>query len=186
MRQLASNINSSDQSPNESTRAAALGRRKTGTGFSVPSPSPIGLNAAGTDASDGAKLTPGASHVHCPPVGPEHAGTRPAVEYNPRSSADLATRETLQSALRAVLMREQLQHQGMGAAEVNALMKPVQMNSSQTGEADSTTANYVGVIVLCYGWFTFVIAERSIMRLQVELKTRALASADKDIACETE
>ncbi len=103
---------------------------------------------------------------------PEHANGRPAVEYKPRSSADLSTRERLQGALRTVLMREQLQHQGMAAQDVNALMQPVQMNSSATGEADSTTANYVGVIVLfLLMYFVIMLYGMNVARSIIEEKT---------------
>ncbi len=103
---------------------------------------------------------------------PEHASGRPAVEYKPRSSADLSTRERLQGALHSVLMREQLQHQGMAAQDVNALMQPVQMNSSATGDADSTTANYVGVIVLfLLMYFVIMLYGMNVARSIIEEKT---------------
>ncbi len=103
---------------------------------------------------------------------PEHASGRPAVEYKPRSSADLSTRERLQDALRTVLMREQLQHQGMSGQDVNALMQPVQINASATGEADSTTANYVGVIVLfLLMYFVIMMYGMNVARSIIEEKT---------------
>lgn len=103
---------------------------------------------------------------------PEHTNGRPAVEYKPRSSADLSTRETLQHALRTVLMREQLQHQGMAAGEVNALMQPVELNSSDTGAADNTTANYVGVIVLfLLMYFVIMLYGMNVARSIIEEKT---------------
>ena len=103
---------------------------------------------------------------------PEHTNGRPAVEYKPRSSADLSTRETLQHALRTVLMREQLQHQGMAAGEVNALMQPVDLNSSDTGAADNTTANYVGVIVLfLLMYFVIMLYGMNVARSIIEEKT---------------
>ena len=103
---------------------------------------------------------------------PEHANSRPLVEYKPRSSADLSTRERLQASLRTVLMREQLQHQGMSAGDVNALMQPVQINASATGEADSTTANYVGVIVLfLLMYFVIMLYGMNVARSIIEEKT---------------
>ena len=103
---------------------------------------------------------------------PERANGRPAVEYKPRSSADLATRETLQGALRTVLMRENLQRQGMTAQEVGALMHPVELNSSATGEADNTTANYVGVIVLfLLMYFVIMLYGMNVARSIIEEKT---------------
>ena len=103
---------------------------------------------------------------------PEQANTRPLVEYKPRSSADLSTKETLQHALRTVLMREQLQHQGMSAADVSALMRPVELNSSDTGAADNTTANYVGVIVLfLLMYFVIMLYGMNVARSIIEEKT---------------
>ena len=103
---------------------------------------------------------------------PEHANGRPVVEYKPRSSADLSTRERLQGALRTVLMRERLQHQGMATPDVNALMQPVQINASGSGEADSTTANYVGVIVLfLLMYFVIMLYGMNVARSIIEEKT---------------
>lgn len=40
---------------------------------------------------------------------------------------------------------------------------------------------HVSILALSYGWFAIVIGERSIARLQLELKTRALNGGDKDV-----
>jgi ABC-2 type transport system permease protein len=104
---------------------------------------------------------------------PEHAGSnQPIVEYKPRSSADIRTRETLQNALHSVLMREQLKHQGMAQAEVNALMQPVQLNTSNTGEADDSTAQYVSVVVLfLLMYFVIMLYGMNVARSIIEEKT---------------
>jgi ABC-2 type transport system permease protein len=47
--------------------------------------------------------------------------TRPTFSYKPRSRGDIATEGTISSALRTVLMREQLAHKGMVASDVDIM-----------------------------------------------------------------
>ncbi len=103
---------------------------------------------------------------------PEHAGSQPVVEYKPRSSADISTRDTLQNGLHTVLMRERLQSQGMAQTEVNALMQPVQLNTSGTGQADDSTAQYVSVVVLfLLMYFVIMLYGMNVARSIIEEKT---------------
>ncbi len=59
---------------------------------------------------------------------------RPAFAYTPRSTADIATKGAIRSALRTVLMRERLSHEGMVASDVDSLMQPVDVDTTQAGK----------------------------------------------------
>jgi ABC-2 type transport system permease protein len=73
---------------------------------------------------------------------------RPSFSYTPRSAGDIRTKETITSALRTVLMREGLTHEGIVAADVDALMQPVEVDTTQAGKNADTTSSFVAVYVL--------------------------------------
>jgi ABC-2 type transport system permease protein len=75
-------------------------------------------------------------------------GARPSISYTPRSAADISTKQTITTALRTVLMRERLTHQGMVAGDVDSLMKPIQVDTTQAGQKTDTTSSYVAATVL--------------------------------------
>lgn len=103
---------------------------------------------------------------------PEHANGRPVVEYKPRSSADISTRDLLEEALHTVLMEERLQHTGMPQDEVASLLKPVELNDSATGAADNTTGQYVSVVVLFFlMYFAIMLYGMNVARSIIEEKT---------------
>ena len=74
--------------------------------------------------------------------------TRPSFSYTPRSAGDISTKETITSALRTVLIRERLAHEGMVASDVDALMQPVEVNTTQAGKNADTTSSFVAIYVL--------------------------------------
>jgi ABC-2 type transport system permease protein len=82
--------------------------------------------------------------------------TRPTFSYKPRSRGDIATQGTLSRALRTVLMREQLAHKGLVASDVDALLQPVQIDSSSASTISSFAGAYIMfllmyVVVLLHG-----------------------------------
>jgi ABC-2 type transport system permease protein len=73
---------------------------------------------------------------------------RPNFSYTPRSAGDIGTKETITTALRTVLMREELAHEGIVASDVDSLMQPVEVNTTQAGKNADTTSSFVAVYVL--------------------------------------
>ena len=69
---------------------------------------------------------------------PQQSNTRPAFTYVPRSAGDVTTEDVLSTAIKNVITREGLARQGMGASDIDALMAPVVIDTSKTG--DSRTA----------------------------------------------
>jgi ABC-2 type transport system permease protein len=81
---------------------------------------------------------------------------RPTFSYKPRSRGDIATEGTISGALRTVLMREQLAHKGMVASDVDALLQPVEIDSSSSSAVSSFVGAYIMfllmyVVVLLHG-----------------------------------
>jgi ABC-2 type transport system permease protein len=64
-----------------------------------------------------------------------HPNTRPTFVYVPRSAGDISTEETLSTAIKNVLTRESLTHQGMAAPDIDTLMAPVAIDTSKTGDS---------------------------------------------------
>jgi ABC-2 type transport system permease protein len=73
---------------------------------------------------------------------------RPTFAYTPRSTADIATKGAIRAALRSVLVRERLAHQGMVASDVDSLMQPVTVDTAQAGKIADTTSSFVAIYVL--------------------------------------
>jgi ABC-2 type transport system permease protein len=97
--------------------------------------------------------------------------TKPQIVYKQGSSADLATRNTVRSALDKVLTRERLVQQGMSAADVDAMMRPVEMNASDT-EQDNTSANFAGAYVLFFlMYMVIMLYGMNVARSIIEEKT---------------
>jgi ABC-2 type transport system permease protein len=61
---------------------------------------------------------------------------RSSFEWVPKSKADITTKGAIADAVQAVLTRESLSHSGMGAADVDALLQPIDLDSSQAGKND--------------------------------------------------
>ena len=104
------------------------------------------------------------------PAEPGH--TRATFQWVPKSKADIVTKGTLSSAIRTVLTRESLTHSGMGASDVNALLEPVDLDSSQAGKNDSSTAAFAaayGMFFLMY--FVILFYGMNVARSIIEEKT---------------
>ena len=98
-------------------------------------------------------------------------GHKPSIEYKQGSSADMATRNTVRDALDKVFTRERLVQQGMTAADVKALMAPIDMNSSNE-EQDDTSANFAGAYVLFFlMYMVIMLYGMNVARSIIEEKT---------------
>ena len=98
-------------------------------------------------------------------------GARPQISYRQGSSADLATRDTVRDSLDRVLQRERLTQQGMSAAEVDAMMQPVEMNSANEAE-DNTGANFAGAYTLFFlMYLVIMLYGMNVARSIIEEKT---------------
>jgi ABC-2 type transport system permease protein len=73
---------------------------------------------------------------------------RPSFSFSPGSKQDIVTRDAMEEALRTVLIREQLNHRGMVARDVKALLEPITLDSSQEGKHESGLSAYIGVVVM--------------------------------------
>lgn len=99
-------------------------------------------------------------------------GARPTFTYTPRSNSAFATKEDVKAALRSVLIREGLAHEGMVASDVTALMQPVQLDTTQAGKNDNSTAAYVTVIILFFlMYFVIMLYGMNVARSIIEEKT---------------
>ena len=97
---------------------------------------------------------------------------RPTFSYTPRSTGDIATKGNVTSALRTVLMRERLAHQGMVASEVEALMQPVKVDTTQAGKNADTTSAFIGAYVLFFlMYFVIMLYGMNVARSIIEEKT---------------
>lgn len=97
---------------------------------------------------------------------------RPTFAYTPRSTEKSSTEEDLKSALRTVLIRERLAHQGMVAADVTALMQPVKVDTTQAGKNADTMASFVTTIILFFlMYFVIMLYGMNVARSIIEEKT---------------
>ena len=105
-------------------------------------------------------------------VAAKSADARPTFTYTPRSRADIVTRGTIVDALSTVLTREGLAHKGMGTADVDALMAPVKLDSSQAGKNDSSEGAFYSAYVLFFlMYFVIMLYGMNVARSIIEEKT---------------
>jgi ABC-2 type transport system permease protein len=97
---------------------------------------------------------------------------RPSFAYTPSSTADIATKEAITSSLRTVLMRERLAHQGMVASDVDALMQPVEVDTTQAGKNADTVSSFVAIYVLFFLMYMVILLYgMNVARSIIEEKT---------------
>ena len=100
------------------------------------------------------------------------ANARPTFAYTPRSTNDHSTKEIISSALRTVLVRERLAHQGMVASDVNSLMQPVEVDTTQAGKNADSTSTYIAIYVLFFlMYFVIMLYGMNVARSIIEEKT---------------
>lgn len=97
---------------------------------------------------------------------------RPSFAYTPRSTADISTKTTITSALRTVLMRERLSHDGLVARDVDSLMEPVKVDTTQAGKNADTTSSFVAIYVLFFLMYMVILLYgMNVARSIIEEKT---------------
>ena len=110
---------------------------------------------------------------------PATAGDRPTFTYTARSAGDIATQGAIESALGSVLMREHLEAKGMAGSDVDALVAPVKVDTSASG---NTTAAFFAaytlfflmyMVIMLYGMNTArsIIEEKTSRVFEVLLAT---------------
>ncbi|QHN02713.1 ABC transporter permease [Granulicella sp. WH15] len=107
------------------------------------------------------------------------AGARPLFAYAARSAGDATTVDTLQSAVQSVLTRERLNHSGIGAGEVDALLAPVTIDTSSSGDSRAAYAAasllflLMYMVIMLYGMNTArsIIEEKTSRVFEVMLST---------------
>ncbi|MDQ2835408.1 MAG: ABC transporter permease [Acidobacteriota bacterium] len=108
---------------------------------------------------------------------PEQANQRPRFAYVPRSAGDVTTEQTLARAIKDALTRERLTRQGMAASDIAALMSPVAIDTSKTGDSRAAFgAAYLlfflmYMVIMLYGMNTArsIIEEKSSRVFEVML-----------------
>jgi ABC-2 type transport system permease protein len=101
-----------------------------------------------------------------------NSGERPSFSFTPRSAADIGTKGVVSSALRTVLMRERLAHQGMVASDVDSLMQPVKVDTTQAGKNADTTSSFVAIYVLFFLMYMVILLYgMNVARSIIEEKT---------------
>jgi ABC-2 type transport system permease protein len=101
-----------------------------------------------------------------------HPDQRPTFSYTPRSAGDIATKSRITTALHTVLMREQLAHDGMVANEVDSLMEPVKVDTTQAGKNADTTSSFVAIYVLFFLMYMVILLYgMNVARSIIEEKT---------------
>jgi ABC-2 type transport system permease protein len=93
---------------------------------------------------------------------------RPSFSWKPRSRGDIATERTISGALRTVLLREQLGHQGMVASDVDALLEPVKIDSTSSSTINSLYGAYILFFLM---YFVVLLHGMNVARSIIEEKT---------------
>jgi ABC-2 type transport system permease protein len=75
---------------------------------------------------------------------------RPVFRYKARSVGDVTTQIALEGAIKAVLLREQLTGKGMAPAEIDSLVAPVELDTSESGNALAALAAAYVMFLLMY------------------------------------
>ncbi len=103
---------------------------------------------------------------------PRYPGGRPVLQYKQGSSADMATRSSVQHAIDAVLTRERLMQQGLSQTQVTDMMKPAELESADVGQADHTEANFAAAYVTFFlMYMVIMLYGMNVARSIIEEKT---------------
>lgn len=95
---------------------------------------------------------------------------RPAFDWHPKAKADVVGRARLADAIRSALTREALGRNGMGTADVNALLNPIKLETP--GVKDTSSAAFgsaYGMFFLMY--FVILFYGMNVARSIIEEKT---------------
>ena len=96
-------------------------------------------------------------------------GARPGFAYTPRSASDIATVGTLRQAIKVTLNREHLSHEGLTKSDIDSLMKPIEIDTSKTG--DTTSAFFAAYALFFMMYFVIMQFGMNTARSIIEEKT---------------
>ena len=149
-------------------RTALNGSNSSSSQVEVHSPSEPGGREA-LDAEMKAKDSKLDGYLVVTP--PASAGARPTFLWVPRAKADIIGKGRIRDAVQTALLRERLTHTGMGAAEVDDLMKPVDLDTGATEGSSSGAAfgSAYGMFFLMY--FVILFYGMNVARSIIEEKT---------------
>jgi ABC-2 type transport system permease protein len=101
---------------------------------------------------------------------PSPASPRGAYEWVPKSKADVITKARIEDGIRGALTRETLARSGMGAAEVNSLLAPIQLKTDSSGGGSGAAfGSAYGMFFLMY--FVILFYGMNVARSIIEEKT---------------
>jgi ABC-2 type transport system permease protein len=95
--------------------------------------------------------------------------TRPVFAYTARSAGDATTVDILRTSILNVLTRERLNHSGLGAHDVDALLAPVDIDTSSTG--DSRAAYGAATLLFLLMYMVIMLYGMNTARSIIEEKT---------------
>jgi ABC-2 type transport system permease protein len=98
-------------------------------------------------------------------------GGRPAFVFTPRSSRDASIKNTLASALDNVLIREQLTHRGVVAADADTMLQPVQIAASSKHRHDDESAEISVSVLFFVMYLVIMLYGMNVARSIIEEKT---------------
>ncbi|WP_263408425.1 ABC transporter permease [Terriglobus tenax] len=101
---------------------------------------------------------------------------RPKATYTSMSTGDISTAQTLESALRRAAMREGMQHKGMEAGEIKAMMEPVEVEAEtikngEISKSDTVTAFFGAYILFFLMYMAVMLHGMNVARSIIEEKT---------------
>jgi ABC-2 type transport system permease protein len=97
---------------------------------------------------------------------------RPKFEFNPRSSDDALVRDQLANALDTVLLREQLTHRGIVAADAETMLLPVQVVALHRTHRDDHESAEISVSILFFiMYLVIMLYGMNVARSIIEEKT---------------
>ena len=99
-------------------------------------------------------------------------GNRPTFTYTPRNKGDTSVKNLLASALEKVLIREQLTHRGVVAADEDTMLQPVVVVASRTPHHEDHESAQISVSVLFFVMYLVIMLYgMNVARSIIEEKT---------------
>ena len=97
---------------------------------------------------------------------------RPSFEFSPRSNGDASVRDQLANALNTVLLREQLTHRGIVAADADTMLLPVHVVAIHRSHRDDHESAEISVSILFFiMYLVIMLYGMNVARSIIEEKT---------------
>lgn len=131
----------------------------------------VATESEATPAAMQARLKQGGLDGFLVVVPASEAGVRPVFRWVPKAKADVITQSAVAQDVRRVLTREGLLRSGMKAPEVDQLLQPVELDSSEPGKQSGlqSLASVYAIFFIMY--FTIVQYGMNVSRSIIEEKT---------------